>query len=233
VHANQGKGKIMAEFCTKCGSPLNEGIAFCTKCGNPVGAAVSSGSSPYVPPASNAPVSYAPPAANYAYGAPPPTKGGSALKIIVIIVVVFVGLGILGVAGMMFAVHRAVHMSNDGKGVEFSTPAGTFSAGDTTVSSSDMGVDLYPGASQQKGAVRMSTPRGSTVTAAFETNDSLDKVMAWYKDKLGSGASVYQSDKGAVLTLADEAKKNSVMVTISTQDNDGKTKIAIIHSVGS
>ena len=26
----------MAKFCTKCGSPLKEGIKFCTKCGNPV-----------------------------------------------------------------------------------------------------------------------------------------------------------------------------------------------------
>jgi hypothetical protein len=114
-----------------------------------------------------------------------------------------------------------------------STPAGTFSAGDTAVSPSDLGIDLYPGANQQKGAVRISTPKGSTVTAVFETSDSLDKVLSWYKDKLGSGASVYQSDKNAVLTLADDTKKTSVMVTISNEDNDGKTKIAIMHSVGS
>jgi hypothetical protein len=33
--------------------------------------------------------------------------------------------------------------------------------------------------------------------------------------------------------MADDTKKTSVMVTISNEDNDGKTKIAIMHSVGS
>ncbi len=133
----------------------------------------------------------------------------------------------------IYRVSKVVHVSNNGNAVELTTPGGTFSAGDTAVSASDLGVDLYPGANQQKGAVRISTPKGSTVTAVFETGDSLDKVLSYYKDKLGSGASVFQSDKSAVLTLADDAKKTSVMVTISNEDNDGKTKIAIMHSVGS
>jgi hypothetical protein len=169
-------------------------------------------------------------------GTPQQTSGNSAVKIILIIVAVFVGLGILSVCGIMFGIYRvskAVHVTNNGSAVELTTPGGTFSAGDTAVSPSDLGIDLYPGANQQKGAVRISTPKGSTVTAVFETGDSLDKVLSWYKDKLGSGASVYQSDKSAVLTLADDTKKTSVMVTISNEDNDGKTKIAIMHSVGS
>ena len=248
----------MAGFCTKCGAPLNEGVAFCTKCGAPAATAAGAAdpsSIPYTPPVSNAPAAYTPPAytpptssapGSSAYAPPPayagvgtapPQKGGSgALKIILIIVAVFVGLGILSVAGIMFGIYRvskAVHVSNNGNAVELTTPGGTFSAGDTAVSASDLGVDLYPGASQQKGAVRISTPKGSTVTAVFETNDSLDRVLAWYKDKLGSGASAFQSDKSAILTLADDAKKTSVMVTISNEDNDGKTKIAIMHSVGS
>lgn len=273
----------MTGFCTKCGTPLVEGMAFCTKCGAPAGTiAAPANPAAYQPPAANAPSGYAPPASNApsaytpsaanspsaytppasnpsssymppASGAPgyagapaaytpvgvaPPQKSGSsALKIILIIVVVFVGLGILSVAGIMFGIYRvsrAVHVSNDGKGVELSTPAGTFSAGDTAVSASDLGIDPYPGANQQKGAVRINTPKGSMVTAVFETNDSLDKVLAYYKDKMGSGASAFQSDKGAVLTLADEAKKTSVMVTIGTDDSnsDGKTTITITHSVG-
>jgi hypothetical protein len=122
-----------------------------------------------------------------------------------------------------------VHVSNNGSAVELTTPGGSFSAGDTAVSASDLGVDLYPGANQQKGAVRISTPKGSTVTAVFETGDSLDKVLSWYKDRLGSGASVYQSDKSAVLTMADDTRKTSVMVTVGTSDSDGKTSIVIVH----
>jgi hypothetical protein len=225
-------------------------MAFCMKCGTPAGATPAA-SAPFTPPASYTPAAgnapgasaYAPPSTAYtpppAYagaGTPAQKSGSSALKIILIIVAVFVGLGILSVCGIMFGIYRvskAVRVSNNGSAVELTTPGGTFSAGDTAVSASDLGVDAYPGANQQKGSVRISTPKGSTVTAVYETGDSLDKVLAWYKDKLGSGASVYQSDKSAVLTMADDTKKTSVMVTISNQDNDGKTKIAIMHSIGS
>ena len=241
----------MAAFCTKCGAPLSEGLAFCTKCGAPIAAAAGAApaAAPYTPPVSSTPAAYAPPASNApgasayapppAYAGAPPQTGGSGntvVKVILIIVAIFVGLGILGAAGFSYIVYRAsriVHVNHNGSAVELTTPGGTFSAGDTPVSASDLGVDLYPGANQQKGAVRISTPKGSTVTAVFETGDSLDKVLSYYKEKLGSGVSLYQSDKSAVLTLADDEKKTSVMVTISNDDSDGKTKIAIMHSVGS
>ena len=67
----------MAGFCTKCGAPLNDGMAFCTKCGAPAAATdAAPASAPYVPPASNAPAAYTPPAAAYtppaaAYTPPP------------------------------------------------------------------------------------------------------------------------------------------------------------------
>lgn len=230
----------MAAFCTKCGAPLTEGMAFCTKCGAPA-AVTGAAAAPPAPPASYMPgnatgaSAYAPAST---YAATPAQTGGSssAVKIILIIVAVFVGLGILSFAGFSYFVYRAsriVRLNHNGTAVELTTPGGTFSAGDTPVSASDVGVDLYPGANQQKGAVRISTPKGSTVTAVFETSDSLEKVLSYYRDKLGSGVSFYQSENSAVLTLADEEKKTSVMVTISSDKSDGKTKIAIMHSEGS
>lgn len=224
----------MASFCTKCGATINRDNAFCTKCGAPVGAAVST---PAAPPASFAPASNASAATAYAAPAAVPAKSGaSPLKIILIIVAVFVGLGILSVAGLMFGIWRvskAVHVSNNGGGVTLTTPSGTMTAGNAgTVSSSDLGVDIYPGATQQQGAVRVSTPNGTAITAAYTTNDSLDKVVDFYKGKLGAGASVFQSDKSAVLSLTNEDKKSSVMVTVSSESN-GQTKVAILHSTSS
>jgi hypothetical protein len=214
----------MASFCTKCGTAVTGDNAFCTSCGAPVGAVVA------------APGSVAPPSSTPVYAAPtaaPAKSGGSALKVILIIVAVFVGLGILSVAGIMFGiwrVSRVVHVTQNGGGaVTLSTPAGTYSAGNTKVTASDLGVDIYPGATQQQGAVRVTTPNGSAVTAAYITSDSMDKVVDFYKGKLGSGASVYQSDKSAVLTLASDDKKTSVMITVSAENN-GQTKVAIMHS---
>jgi hypothetical protein len=242
----------MAAFCTKCGAPSNGDTAFCTKCGAPLAAPMSAApigavptQSAYMPPPSNAPATpYTQPATGYvqpgaAYVQPvaaAPVKGGSALKIILIIVAVFVGLGILSVAGIMFGIWRVskvVHVSDNGKGgVSITTPGGTYSAGNTPVSASDLGVDLYPGATQEQGAVRINTPKGSAITATYVTSDSIDKVIDFYKGKLGPGASVFQSDKSAVLTLNSEDKKDSVMVTISS-DTPSQTKIGILHSKSS
>lgn len=218
----------MPGFCTKCGTPNTDDNAFCTKCGAPVGAAVGSVSAA---PALNTPVASA-----YAQPVATPAKGGNnALKVVLIIVGVFVGLGVLAICAVLFIgwrVSKAVHVSSNG-GVTLNTPSGILSAGNAgSVSSSDLGVDIYPGATQQQGAVRVSTPNGTALTAAFTTNDPLDKVVDFYKGKLGPSASVFQSDKSAVLSETSDDKKSSVMVTIGTEGNNGQTKIAILHSTG-
>jgi hypothetical protein len=78
----------------------------------------------------------------------------------------------------------------------------------------------------------VSTPSGTAVTAAYSTSDSLEKVVDFYKGKLGTGASVFQSDKSAVLTEADSDKKTSVMVTVEAESN-GTSKFTIMHSTKS
>ncbi len=148
----------MASFCTKCGTANTGDNAFCTSCGAPLGGTAAAPAS--VSPASNAPA-YSAPA--YAAPAPVPAKSGSsALKVILIIVAMFVGLGILSVIAIMFGIWRVskvVHVSQNGGGsVTVSTPGGTFSAGNAKVTASDLGVDIYPGATQQQGGVRVSTP---------------------------------------------------------------------------
>jgi len=232
--------RVMASFCTKCGTPVTGDNAFCTSCGAPVGA----GAAPSAPPAYAAPASTAPAAAAYtpvyATGTAAPAKGGSsALKIILIIVAVFVGLGLLSVAGIMFGIWRvskAVHVSNNGGGVTLTTPSGTLTAGTgASVTAGDLGVDIYPGANQQQnGSLHITTPKGSEISAVFTTNDSMTQVVDFYKGKLGTGVSVYQSDKSAVLTSTSADNKSSVMVTISTEGNptpgEGQTKIAIMHT---
>ncbi len=77
----------------------------------------------------------------------------------------------------------------------------------------------------------MSLPTGTTVTGIFLTPDSKDQVINFYKGKFGDDASVMESEDAALLTLK-KGEKESVMVTISSKasENDGKTKIAIIHT---
>lgn len=221
----------MANFCTKCGTTLSPDIRFCTSCGTPVdGQPVTANGPAYpgpMPPGTpmSAPVQV------------PQSSGSSALKVILIIVAVCVGLGIIGAGVFAFTVWRvahAIHVSSsgpDGK-VTVDTGNGSITASDAqTFTSSDLGVDIYPGAQSGHGSLKMDLPTGSMITGVFVTGDSKDKVVAFYKDKLGSQASTFDGGGSAVMT-ANKGEHESVMVSImanSGQDN-GKTRISIVHT---
>jgi zinc-ribbon domain len=226
----------VASFCTKCGAALSADTQFCTTCGAPAGAVAPV--APYAqPPAAYTPppvTQYPPPAAAYPAAAPP-NSGSSAIKIILIIVGVFVGLGILGVAIFSFTVWRvarAVHVNGSNGEVTVNTPGGRITANQTqTFTASELGTDIYPGAESGHGSMKMDLPTGSMVTGVFVTPDSKDQVVAFYKSKFGSGASIYDTANSALLTL-NRTQQEAVMVTVtadSSQDG-GKTRISIVHT---
>ena len=209
----------MASFCQKCGAALAPDAYACSACGAPV-AVVAAVAAPVQPVAVAA----------------PPQQGSSALKIILIILAVFVGLGILGAGAFGFFVWRvahAVHISDSGHGVTVNgSGGGSFSASTSdTFTSSDLGTDIYPGATQGKGSLRMTLPTGSMVTAIYVTSDSKDQVLAFYKSKFGSDASIFDAPTGTVLTV-NKGQQESVVVTITPgeEDNAGKTQISIVHT---
>jgi hypothetical protein len=206
----------MASYCTKCGTEVSPDKQFCTACGTPasVGAAVTGSAQPAVPPASS---------------------GSSAVKIILIVVAVFVGLGLLGAGAFGYMVWRVAHnvrVSENVQQMSMSTPEGTLSLNATqSHSASDLGTDIYPGAQSIKGGMKMSLPTGMMVSGIFVTPDSKDQVVNFYKSEFGDTASFMDTEDAAMLTLK-KGEQESVMVTVSSKasENDGKTKIAIIHT---
>jgi hypothetical protein len=212
----KSKEIVMASFCGKCGTEISSDRQFCTACGAPsaAGATVVSPAQPIAPPAKS---------------------GGSALKIILIVVAIFVGLGILAVGTVGYGIWRVAHklgVSTNGDQVSLKTSEGTlnFNA-EQTFSSSELGADIYPGAQSIKGGMKMSLPTGSMVTGVFTTTDSKDQVVAFYKSKFGGDTSVMDMPDAAILTLK-KGEQESVMVTVTSKasENDGKTKIAIVHT---
>jgi len=209
----------VASFCTKCGAALSPDIQSCAACGAPVAAAAA------VTPLAH-PVAL------------PPASGNSALKIVLIVLAVFIGLGILGMGAFGFFVWRvahAVHVSGSGSDVTLHTPGGTLTANTAeTFTAADLGTDIYPGATSGKGSMRMTTPSGSMVTAVYVTSDSKDQVLSFYKSKFGSDASVFDSPDGTVLTVS-KGQQESLVVTITkgSSEYEGKTQIAIVHSTSS
>jgi len=149
--------------------------------------------------------------------APPPKQGSSALKIVLIIVAIFIGLGIVGVGVVGYVgykVAKAVKMSS-------STP----------VTESDLGVAIYPGAVQGKGALHMTLAGKSMVTANFLTTDSKDQVMAFYQNNMGPAAQSTTTASGGTLILT-KGSGETVTVTVAQNPNlhQGKTQIVIVHA---
>jgi hypothetical protein len=131
-------------------------------------------------------------------------------------------------------VHKFVNNGPNGQ-MTLSTPEGNVNLNPTeSYSASDLGTDIYPGAKSVKGGMRMELPTGSMVTGVFVTSDSKDQVVAFYKAKFGSAASTFDTNDGAILTLPI-GDKESVMVTITGKpsENEGKTKIVIVHTKNS
>jgi hypothetical protein len=165
----------------------------------------------------------------------PPRQGSSAVKIILIIVAVVVALGIAvaGVVGYgIYRVSKAVHKDLTTGNVTIDTPNGTVSTiSNEKVTEADLGIAIYPGAEQVKGGARLNLGAGPMVTANFLTSDPKEKVIAFYKDQLGSGAQTMESGNGAFLMLT-KANKESINITIgqSASQNEGKTRITILHS---
>jgi hypothetical protein len=226
----------VATICTHCGREVPPGNTVCPACGETVRSAAPA-FEPVIQPGiqSPPPPGYAPSTMPYA-GPPPPAASGGALKIILVVVGVVVLLGVVaaGVVGA-FVWHAAksvsnsiVHKNSNGD-VVINTPGGAItSGGASTISESDLGVALYPGATRGEGSMNMHTPAGSLVSAVFLTSDTPTQVVDYYKSKIGGDVSTMESGNSTVLTSTADSR-NKVMVTVTSNDN-GKTRINILHT---
>ncbi|MGB8029023.1 MAG: hypothetical protein WCF30_05085 [Terracidiphilus sp.] len=168
-------------------------------------------------------------------GAPPPKSGSSALKIILIIVGIFVGLGIIGAGIIGYGVYRVAHsIHKDANGeITINTPKGAISANpNQTFTASDLGIAIYPGATQGKGGLRMTIGSKSMVTANFLTPDSPDKVMAFYKGLAGPNAQIMSTGTGGIITMQSGSNSVTVTLTQSASENNGETQITIVNTTG-
>jgi len=95
----------------------------------------------------------------------------------------------------------------------------------------ELGADLYPGAQPGKvGNTRVSTPSGSVVSASYLTSDSKERVVSFYRAKLGGQASMTDMGPSATFTLKKSVHEQ-VTVTIAQDAGQagGKTQIRIMH----
>jgi len=158
------------------------------------------------------------------------------VKIVLIVIAVIVALFLLigAVVGYgIWRVARAAHRISHGESVTIpGANGGSFAINSGKVyTAAELGADIYPGATAAHGSMKMELPTGSMVTGVFVTSDPRDRVVSFYKSKFGEGSGLMEGDDATVLTLK-KSDKEQVMVTVSQQaDRDeGKTKIAIVHT---
>lgn len=160
---------------------------------------------------------YTMPASSYAQAAyPPPKKGSSTLKIVLIIVGIFVGLGIIVAGFASYAFYKFAKSSN-------------MTASSQPVTAAELGVPPYPGAMQGK-SIRMTLAGSNMLTASFVTSDPREQVIQFYKTSLGPDAIDATTFNGESLRLSKGAGE-TVTVTASDQPGGigGKTSISIVH----
>ena len=199
-------------FCNSCGAPLNAGTKFCNKCGVAVGAGPAT---PVVTPTAVTSV-------------PPATGGSSALKIVLIIIAVIIGLGILGVGAFSYFIYhvaKSSHVTQEGDHVKVESPFGSVETSkDPDQTAKDLGVDIYPGSQVQKnGSASVSFGNMHTIAANFVSDDSVDKVCSFYKSKFPN-STVTTSDQNRC-TIVSTDQKN--MITINVEPNGDSSKFQI------
>jgi len=134
-----------------------------------------------------------------------------------------------------FTVWRVAHAfhvhSHDGQ-YTVNTPSGSVTAGNASnFTAEELGTDIYPGAQPTTGGMRMNLPTGSVISGVFLTADSKEQVVAFYKSKLGSEASVFDAANSAMISVRRPSHDN-IMISVKSRESedDGKTKISIVHT---
>jgi zinc-ribbon domain len=199
-------------FCNSCGAQLAEGTKFCGKCGAGITGA------PATPQA-------------IAPGPPPSTGSSSALKIVLVIVGVIVLIGVLGVAtiGIIgYRIAKSARVSQKGDNVKVETPFGNVeTSSDPEQTAKEIGVEIYPGAEVQKtGTASVTFGSLHTVTANFESSDSVDKICDFYRSKFPN-ATVQSSDQ-THCTLVSGEKGNSTTITVQSSGDGSKFTIVAL-----
>jgi zinc-ribbon domain len=205
-------------FCNSCGASLAPGAKFCNQCGSTIAA----GPIPATTPTSRVSAP-APPAPTVA-----PRQSSGALKIVLIVVAVFVGLGIVGMATAGFfawRIAKSSHVRQEGDNVKVETAFGTMeSSKDPEEVVRNLGIEVYPGAQALREASSSASFGGiHTVNASFESSDSFDKVAAFYKSKFPN-AMVTTADEGHCTIVSNDPTN---LVTINIQAEGRQTKIQI------
>lgn len=251
----------MAHQCTSCGSQTRSGAKFCHTCGTPIATmslpptmpmgappaaaerqpTSSSFESPVAPRAAAAteaipaPTAYIPQTPQTYHTPPHPMpqlkKSGGAFKVILISLLILIALGLGAIAtGVYFVRRTADRIARNGLNIPF--PDGRFSMRKEDINEGVLGMPLYPGAQAETPFI-VREGGGSFGVFTFTTDDEVDEVVDFYKDKLGENVRVtYTTSENGKRTGTLNLTENSADKTVVATEANDKTKIIITSILG-
>jgi hypothetical protein len=173
----------------------------------------------------------------------PPQPQHSRSNLIVIALLIFAlilvvgGIGML--AGLGFLAHAVhVHVEREGarKQVSIQTPVGSLQVNkDAEADEVSLGLPIYPGATRVKdhdsAAVNFNfggETKLQVLAGRFQTPDSLDKVTAFYHDRLGNEVTKFK-ERDAKGETVFEIKKDKQDRVVSLKTENGNTVIELVR----
>ncbi len=169
----------------------------------------------------------------------PPGSRGPVLIIVLLLLALIVLVGGLGVwVGLRFlsnAVHVQVNQEGSGKKeVSIKTPVGSLEV-NQDVNEASLGLPIYPGATRLKdhdsATVNIDIADEANVrvlAGKFETPDSVDKVRAFYHDRLGDQVTRFK-DKDEEGKTVFEIKHDKQDKVVSLKSDGDKTVIELVR----
>ncbi|HMD86328.1 MAG TPA: hypothetical protein VKO18_16685 [Terriglobia bacterium] len=169
----------------------------------------------------------------------PPGSGSHAVTIallIVALIVLVAGIAVWeGVRFLASAVHVQVENQAGGKKeVSIRTPFGSIEV-NKDVNEASLGLPIYPGAThikeQGSAAVNLDIAEEAqlhVLAGRFETPDSLDKVVAFYHDRLGDQVTKYTERDGEGKTVF-EMKHDKHDKVVALKNSGDKTVIELVR----
>jgi hypothetical protein len=143
----------------------------------------------------------------------------------------FLSIPLLAVAAAMLITGcngKSSSNSSDQTNASATAAAGAAAGASTTASGTDQ-IPSYPGAVTQAAGSSSSMGAASAAGKVMSTDDSFDKVYAWYQQNMPAGSEKAHTTspvQSAVFTIG-EAGKDQTSVTITTQGT--KTMISVAH----
>jgi hypothetical protein len=184
-------------------------------------------------------------AATPAAAPPPPAKSSSPiLKIVIIVILFLVLIGALGIGTCAYIAYRAkqkigetIQIDEGKKTIEIPTPGGAIKLGETSAETPKEvgGVPVYPNAKAVAGGGQLSFGDKFQIGGQeFTTEDSVDQVVAFYREQYGKDLIEAQSGGQYNLTINKGTQQQPHVVTVSVGPNpDGTgTKIMMSHIGG-